>query len=447
MTTIIGNGTVLSGGERPAVLADGGVAWEGDRVVAVDRMAALRAHYPEAEVVNARGGLILPGFVNLHHHFYSALARGLDPGFQPRGFGEVLEGLWWRLDRSLDQDAVRVSARLTLAACIRAGCTTVFDHHASPACIAGILDAIADEVAGAGLSAVLCYEASDRNGHDEAIAGVEENADFCARHLAHPTIRGLMGLHASFTVSDETLAATARLRPHGVGVHLHLAEDPIDVRVSTALYGSGPLQRLEAAGLLDGHALLAHGIHLATDELDRIAAAGAVLIHNPESNANNGVGRLDVVAAHRAGCLVALGTDGMGSSMLAALRFAFLAQRAAYRDPRVGFEVHPILLAATSRTAGRFLDEPLLGELCSGAPADIAVIDAPPPTPISPESTFGHLVYGAAGAAVRHTVARGKVLMRDFELLTVDLEETAREAREIAPRVWERFHALGACGA
>jgi putative selenium metabolism protein SsnA len=439
MAMILGNGTVVTGGERPEVLADGGVAWQGDRIEAVDRTAALRARWPEAELVDARGGLILPGFVNLHHHFYSALGRGLDPGFAPRGFGEVLEGLWWRLDRSLDAQAVRVSARLTLASCVRWGCTTVFDHHASPSCIAGSLDAIADEVAKAGLSAVLCYEASDRNGHDEAIAGVEENADFCRRRLAHPTIRGVMGLHASFTVADETLAATARQRPAGVGVHLHVAEDPLDIRVSTALYGSGPVERLEAAGLLDDRALLAHGIHLSADDVDRVAAAGAVLIHNPESNANNGVGRLDAVAAHRAGCRLALGTDGMGSSMLAALRFAFLAHRAAHRDPRVGFEVHPGLLAQTSRAAGAFLDQPLLGELTAGAPADIAVVDAPPPTPIGPESLFGHLVYGAAGAAVRHTVARGRLLMRDFELLTVDLEEAAREAREIAPRIWERF--------
>lgn len=447
MTTIIGNGTVLSGGERPTVLANGGVAWLDDRIQAVDRMAALRADYPEAEVVDARGGLILPGFVNLHHHFYSALTRGLDPGVQPRNFGELLEGLWWRLDRSLDEEAVRVSARLTLADCILCGCTTVFDHHASPGFISGSLDAIAGEVETAGIAAVLCYESSDRNGPDEAMAGVEENADFCSRHLAHPSIRGVMGLHASFTVSDETLSATARLRPPGTGVHLHVAEDPLDLQVSHALYGSGPLQRLEAAGLLDDRALLAHGVHLTSEDLDRVAAARAVLIHNPESNANNGVGRLDVVAAARAGCRLALGTDGMGSSMLGAVRFAFLAHRAALRDPRVGFEVHPGLLAATNRAAGHYLGEPLLGQLSAGAPADIAVIDAPPPTPISPEAIFGHLVYGAAGARVRHTIARGRILMRDFELLTVDPEAAARAARDIAPRVWERFHALGAYGA
>jgi putative selenium metabolism protein SsnA len=444
MTTIIGNGTVHTGGERPIVLADAGVAWQGDRILAVGPLNELRADHPEAETLDARGGLILPGFVNLHHHFYSALARGLDPGIAPRSFGELLEGLWWRLDRSLDEEAVRISARLTVADCIRCGCTTVFDHHASPRFIAGSLDAVAEEVASAGLAAVLCYEASDRNGHDPAIAGVEENADFCARHLAHPTIRGIMGLHASFTVSDETLAATARLRPSGAGIHIHVAEDPIDIRVSHALYGRGPIDRLDAAGLLDERALLAHGVHLSAEDLDRVAAARAVLIHNPESNANNGVGRLDVVAAARAGCRLALGTDGMGSSMLGALRFAFLAHRAALRDPRVGFEVHPGLLAATSRAAGALFDEPLLGELAPGAPADIAVLDAPPRTPISPTSIFGHLVYGAAGAPVRHTIARGRVLMRDFQLLTLDPEGAAREAREIAPRVWERFRALPA---
>lgn len=444
MTTILGNGTVVTGGDDPVAPIGSAVAWECDRIQAVDSLTSLRDRFPDAELVDAHGGLILPGLVNLHHHFYSALARGLDPGIAPTGFGEILEGLWWRLDRSLDLEAVRVSARLTLADCIRWGCTTVFDHHSSPRCIDGSLDAIASEVEAAGLTAVLCYEASDRNGPDEAAAGVEANVDFCARHADHPSIRGLMGLHASFTLADETLEETARRRPPGVGVHLHVAEDLLDVRVSNALYGAGPVERLKGAGLLDSNALLAHGIHLDADELDQVADAGATLIHNPESNAANGVGRLDVVAAHRAGCRVGLGTDGMGSSMLAALRFAFLAHRAARRDPRVGFEVHPGLLAATAATAAAVLDEPLLGRLTAGAPADIAVVEAPAPTPVNADNLFGHLIYGAAGSAVRHTVARGRILMRDFQLTTIDLEQTAAEAREVAPRVWERFRAIPA---
>jgi putative selenium metabolism protein SsnA len=442
MVTMLVNGTVLTGGSDPRVLSDAAVAWRGDRICALGRADELGDRYPDAQVLDARGGLVAPGFVNLHHHFYSALARGLDPGRPLDNFGEVLESLWWRLDRALDQAAVAISARLTVAECIRAGCTTVFDHHASPTFISGSLDTIAGEVERAGVSAVLCYEATDRNGPEQATAGVEENADFCIRHRHSPQIRGIMGLHASFTVSDPTLEATARLRPSGVGCHLHVAEDLIDVRVSNALYGAGPVERLAAAGLLDDRAVLAHGIHLAPDELERIAAAGSTVVHNPESNANNGVGRLDVVAATRLGCAVGLGTDGMASSMLRSLRAAFLGQRAALRDPRVGYEAMPGLLATSAAVAGRFFDEPRLGEIAEGAPADVAVIDAPPPTPISPAGLFGHLVYGAAEAPVRHTVARGRVLMKDFRLLTVDLEATAREARTISEHVWNRFQHL-----
>ncbi len=442
MATILVNGTVFTGGPQPRVVSDAAVVWEGDRICALDRTATLRERYPNATVLDARGGLVLPGFVNLHHHFYSAFARGLDPGVPLDDFGTILESLWWRLDRALDADAVRIAARLTIADCIREGCTTVFDHHSSPACVSGSLDTIAGEVDRAGLSAVLCYEASDRNGPQEALAGVDENADFCTRHRQSPRVRGTMGLHASFTVSDETLEATARLRPDRAGCHIHVAEDLIDIRVSNALYGAGPVQRLDRFGLLDDRALLAHGIHLSHDQQQRIAAAGSTVIHNPESNANNGVGRLDVVSAVRTGCAVGLGTDGMASSMLRSLRAGFLGQRAALEDPRIGFEVFPGLGAVNAAVAARFFDEPQLGEIAVNAPADIAVVDAPPPTPITAENLFGHLVYGAAEARVRHTVARGRVLMEDSRLLTVDVEETAREAREIAKGVWERFHRL-----
>ena len=442
MTTILTNGTVVTSWARPRVINDAGIAWDGDRIRALDRPAVLLERFPGASVLDAEGGLIVPGFVNLHHHFYSTLARGLDPGTTPDGFGDILEGLWWRLDRALDEPAVRISARLALADCIRWGCTTVFDHHASPNFIAGSLDTIAAEVRSAGLSALLCYEASDRNGPDEAMDGVEENVDFCTRHLDNPRIRGTMGLHASFTVSHTTLEASARLRPPGVGCHIHVAEDLIDVRVSNALYGAGPVDRLVNAGLLDDRALLAHCIHLGSEDLTKVADAGAVVIHNPESNANNGVGRLDLVAASRAGCTLGLGTDGMASSMPRSLKAAFLGQRAALGDPRVGFEVQPHLMATNAAIAARFFAEPLLGEITEGAPADVAVIDAPPPTPIHPDNLFGHLVYGASETPVRHTIARGRIVMKDFELATVDHEAAAAEARRIAPEVWARFKAM-----
>jgi putative selenium metabolism protein SsnA len=440
--TVLGNGVVVTGWSEPRIIVDGAVGWHDERIVSIGDQTEVRAALPEARFLDAGGGLILPGLVNLHHHFYSALARGLDPGASMKNFGEVLDRLWWRLDRALDPATVSLSASLSVAECVRHGCTTVFDHHASPSFIDGSLDAIADAVEEAGISAALCYEVTDRNGREGAAAGIEENLRFLAEREGDARIRGVFGVHASFTVGDETLAAVAERRPPGAGCHIHVAEDPIDVEASVEAFGAGPVQRLERSGLLDGDALLAHAIHLEDRDYERAAAAGSTLIHNPESNANNGVGRLDASEAARSGCLVGLGTDGMSSSVLRALRFAFLTHRGAMRDPASGFELLPDLLTNNVRVARRFFSEPLLGELSAGAPADVIAVDCVPPTPISPENLFGHLAYGASEAIVRHTVARGRVLLEDFTHTTLDPGQLAARAREAAPALWQRFHSL-----
>ncbi len=443
----MGNGLVLTGvvdGTAIAgdVIPGGAVAWTGERVVAVGVESDLRRQYPTARYLDAHKGLILPGLVNLHHHFYSALARGLDPRAEIGDFAAVLDRLWWRLDRALDPDTIRLSARLSLAACIREGCTTVFDHHASPNYIDGSLAIIADEVEQSGLSAVLCYEVTDRNGHTAALAGLEENLRFLAEHQRHARIRGLLGLHASFTLRDKTLERVARDRPAGVGVHIHLAEDPIDVRQSKAQFGAEPVDRLTRFGLLDEGALLAHGIHLDPRGYQTVAASGAVIVHNPESNAHNGVGHLDVAAAASHGCRVGLGTDGMSSSVLRALRAAFLLQRHELRDPSGGFTAVPELLATNAWVARRLFDDPLLGTLAPGAPADLVVVDVPMPTPLDARNAFAHFVYGAGDAPVRHTVVRGRVLLENFAHTTLDPAEIAADARRLTPALWGRFHAL-----
>ncbi len=441
-TVLLGNGDVVTATARPRVIPGGAVVWTGERIAAVGVEAELRRAHPQARFLDARGGLILPGFVNLHHHFYSALARGLDPGAPMRDFGEVLDRLWWRLDRALDPETVRLSAALCAADCARWGNTTIFDHHASPSAVEGSLDTIAEALAETGLSAVLCYEVTDRNGPEGARAGIEENLRFLEARRDDPRIRGVFGLHASFTLRDETLEEVARRRPAGAGCHIHLAEDPVDVAATRQAFGTGPLERLERFGLLDERALLAHCIHLEAAEYATIARAGATVIHNPESNNNNGVGRLDTVVAAGHGCRVGLGTDGMSSAVQRALRSAFLTHRGATRDPTQGFEVLPELLANNVELARRFLGEPLLGELAPGAPADVIVVDAPTPTPLGAENVFGHLVYGASEAPVRHTVARGRVLLEDFRHTTVDPAELAARARRAAPGLWQRFRSL-----
>lgn len=442
MTVILGNGVVITGGSQPRVIHGGAVAWRADRIVRVGPEAELRQEYPDANHIDAHGGLIVPGLINVHHHFYAALARGLDPGAPMANFAEVLDRLWWRLDRALDAETVRLSAELSAAECIRHGCTTVFDHHASPATIDGSLDTIATAIEQAGLSALLCYEITDRNGHEGAVAGIDENLRFLQARQGDPRIRGVFGLHASFTLRDETLSEIARRRPTDAGCHIHVAEDPVDVEETLRCFGTGPVTRLERHGLLDRRALLAHCIHLDEAAYDTIARCGAAILHNPESNDNNGVGRLDVADVVSRGCLVGLGTDGMSSSMLRALRYGFLSHRGQCADPSAGFEALPHLLATNVKIARRFFDEPLLGELLPGAPADVIAIDAIPPTPLQPANLFGHFVYGVSEYPVRHTIARGNVLLEDYRHTTVNPAAIAAEAAEQSPALWERFHAL-----
>jgi putative selenium metabolism protein SsnA len=441
---LVHNGVVVTGGDPSVVLTDGAVAWSDDRIVGVGSAHELNEQYPDARCLDACGGIVLPGFINLHHHLYSALARGLAPSPTPTDFGQILELLWWRLDRALTPETVRLSAILGIADCVRWGCTNLFDHHASPSCLRESLSTIAEVVDEVGLSAVLCYEISDRNGHDEAVAGLVENLSFIDRHRDHDRIRGTMGIHASFTVSEQTLDDISERRPDDCGCHIHIAEDPLDIEVSQRRFGKGPLQRLEERGLLDDKALLVHGVHLGPDSLETIARRKSVLVHCPESNANNGVGRFDAKRASALGCTVGLGTDGMSSAMLRSLRAAFLAMRGGRADPTVGFSTVSKMLRSNALVARRFFPEPLLGEIAPDAPADLCVVDSPPPTPISAENSFGHLVYGAAEAPVRHTIARGQVLLEDFRHTTLDPEEIAAAARETVPALWERFHSIEA---
>jgi len=440
---LLGPGTLVSSFEDPTVvLENAGVLWEEDTILEIGSFGDLECRHPGVQLLNARGGIILPGLVNLHHHFYSALARGLDPGVPMEDFPRILDGLWWRLDRALDEESIRVSAALSVAECIRKGCTTVFDHHASPGFVRGSLDLIADEVLSGGIRGVLCYEISDRNSHAEATSGLEENLDFATSIGTSRQLAAMLGLHASFTIEDETLRDITDRRPEGLGIHIHLCEDAADRRISMERYGAAPLERLSRFDLLDSEALLIHGVDLDRSEFERIAEAGATLVHNPESNANNAVGNLDLGAAHESGCRLGLGTDGMSSAMLSSLRAAFLGRRATTLDPTRGFDIIPRLPAENARRAARSLGLSGLGKIEAGAPADLIVLDPPAPTPLLSSNVFGHLVYGLAEASCRHTIADGKILLKDFRHTGIDVEELSIRARAAASRLWEKFRQI-----
>ena len=442
---LIGPGLVFSAG---GLLAGAGLSVRDGRIVEVGRYGALEtACGPEVPRLDARGGLILPGLINAHTHLYSSLARGMRPAGAPaEDFLQILERLWWRLDSALTPEDVRVSALVGLVEAVRCGVTTVIDHHSSPGACADSLDVIRAAAEEAGVRAGLCYEVSDRHGAAAARAGIEENLRF-ARELRRAPARGVsaqFGVHALFTVGDETLEACAgAARAEGLPLHLHAAEDRADVRLNLERYDERPIQRLARHQALTPETLVAHCVHVDGHEIEMLARSGSCVVHNPESNMNNAVGAAPVRALLSGGARVGLGTDGMHADMLASARAAFLLHHHAEGDPRGGWEEGPRMLWGNNAALATALFRAPIGELAAGGEADLIVLDYDPPTPLTGENLFAHLIFGLGARHVASTVAAGRVLMRDRRVLTVDCSALQARAREQARALWERVAAAG----
>jgi putative selenium metabolism protein SsnA len=391
--------------------------------------------------IDCGGCLVVPGNVCAHTHVYSALARGmpfaLDP---PTNFVEILQRVWWRLDRALDDESVRASALVGGMEALLAGTTTLVDHHASPNAIDGSLDVIADAFESLGLRSVLCYEVTDRDGPERADAGVEENHRFLAETAEGSLTRGMVGAHASFTLSEETLAACVDVaHDAGAGIHVHAAEDDADERDAEARFGRRVAERLADAGALDDRTLLAHCVHLDAHECEVVREAGAWVAHNARSNMNNAVGRTPL--AELIGVRVALGTDGIGADMFEESRAGFFRRR----EDTLGapFDWPLAHLAEGGRFVAGVFDEPGLGTVGPGAPADLAILDSPTPAPLTADNLPGHWVFGLSSRAVRDVIVGGEVVVRDRGLTRLDQDELAAKAAVEAKRMWDRMEEIG----
>ncbi|MEZ4387326.1 MAG: amidohydrolase family protein [Candidatus Krumholzibacteriia bacterium] len=374
-----------------------------------------------ATVIDGRGHLALEGLTCGHHHIYSALARGMPaPPRTPKNFAEILELVWWRLDRCLDLDMVRASALAAAMDCLRCGVTRVIDHHASPGAVAGSLGAIADAFDAVGLGHVLCYELSDRDGGEVAAASLAETD----AHLASGR-PGLVGLHASFTVGDALLRAAVDLaRRHGTGLHLHVAEDRVDQDRCLADHGCRVVERLHAAGVLDQPGtILAHCLHLNDHERRLVADSPAWVVQNTESNQNNAVGEFsarDFVADR-----ILVGTDGLHSDMLRSARAAYLTGQAEGLSPAGAWQRlwnNPRYVEAHHRAAARR--------------NDVVLLDYAPPTPLSTENLAAHAMFGLDARQVRLVIAGGRVVLQDGVISSIDQAATLDACREQARRLW-----------
>ena len=439
---LIGNGQVVTRDASQPFLPHGGVLMEGQKIIAVAAAENLRQQYPQAEYIDARGGLIMPGLINAHHHIYSAFARGLSiRGNNPTNFLEILDGTWWHLDRTLTLEDVYASALVTYLDCIKNGVTTVFDHHAGYGAVTGSLFRIAQAAEELGVRTCLCYEVSDRDGVDKMHEAVRENRAFIEAVQAEPSDmkKAMMGMHASFTLSDKTLELCRENMPSGIGCHIHVAEGMADVQQTLQKHHKRILHRLFDFDLLGPQTLTGHCIHINEAEMDLLRDTQTMVVHNPESNMGNAVGCPPALRMMQKGILVGLGTDGYTSDMLESYKVGNLLHKHSLCDPTVAWaELPQMLFENNARIASRYFAAPL-GVLRKGAAADLIVLDYVPYTPMDETNCNAHILFGTNGRSVTTTVIGGRVLMRD-RVLAADEARILAKAREQSAAMWRRIN-------
>ncbi|MDH3268630.1 MAG: amidohydrolase family protein [Ignavibacteria bacterium] len=363
--------------------------------------------------INAGGRVITVPMINFHDHFYSRLAKGLPLKGSMGNFKLILQNLWWKLDLALDSEMIRASAQMAALESIRNGVTYIFDHHSSPNSANGSLKIIADVLREFNLRGALCFETTDRNGKSLSETGISENINFFKKST-DKDLKAILGLHASFTLDDDTLKKASELvKELGVGIHIHLCEDKIDRSDSLANYKHLPVERLIKFNLLNDKSILAHGIYLTDEEYYSIENRGSAIVYNLDSNLNNAVG-LPELSLAPTNVPILTGTDGMNSNPTKTLKQVFFLSRYQGMTFDQSFElVKKVYIDQLNFIQKYFPD---FSSLDTNDRADLIIWDYVPPTPFMEENFWGHFIYGILDRPVHSVVQNGKVLMNDFKI-------------------------------
>lgn len=440
---LVGNGIVITQDNNNPIINNGAIVIKDNIIVEVGDYNTLKKKYNNYEFVDAKGKIIMPGIINNHHHIYSAFARGMDNKEAPsNNFVEILERLWWKMDKKLTLEDTKYSAYTTYIDCIKNGVTTVFDHHASPYSITDSLFTIGDVAKELGMRTTLCYEVSDRDGYKITDEGIDENVNFIkyANKDDSDMIKGLFGLHASFTLSDKTLEKCAKeMEGLNTGYHVHAAEGIADLQDTLKISGKRVIERLNDYNILGNKTLAVHCIHINNSEMDLLKSTNTNVINNPESNMGNAVGCSPVLEMLNNGVTVGMGTDGYTSDMFESMKVFPIIQRHNRCHPSVAFnETFKLLFENNKIIADKYFNKEV-GVLKEGAYADIIVLDYNPLTPMNANNLHGHMLFGFTGRSVITTIINGKIIMKDRELINIDEEKIFRKSRELAQKLWEKM--------
>ncbi len=443
---IIKDANILTMNRNFDILSCSSILVDDGKIIDIDSYEVLRSKMAgrDCRVLDAKGKYAMPGMICAHTHFYGAFARGMGLKDEPpSNFKEILQRLWWRLDLALEDEDVYYSSLLLMLDAVRHGTTTLIDHHASPNRIAGSLDVIEKAARTTGIRSCLCYEVTDRNGVEGAMEGINENRRFLERVRNGDTgiTRATFGLHASLSLSDETLKiCRSNADDLNSGFHVHVAEGISDLRDSRSKYGKSVVQRFRDLGILEPKSMAIHCVHVDEADMVILKETGTKVIHNPESNMNNAVGVSPVLEMQDRGIKVGIGTDGFCQDMFREMKFVYVLHKLHKSDPRVmgGDNVLQMQTHNNSEIASLFWDEPL-GVIKKGALADIILLEYNPNTPLNPGNLPWHIEFGIDATNVTHTMINGRFLMEDRVIAGFDMDKLSEMSRELACKVWDRF--------
>jgi cytosine/adenosine deaminase-related metal-dependent hydrolase len=375
------------------------------------------------QTIDCTGLFITRALANAHHHIYSALARGMpQPPKSPKNFHETLQYVWWQLDWALDEQMIRSSALVTALAAAKAGCSFIIDHHSSPAHTLGSLDIIANALDEVGLGHLLAYEITDRNGPEKAKESLEETRNYLKNR------QGLVGLHASFTVGDDTLKEALKIaQEFKTGVHAHLAEDLVDQEYCLSKFGKRVVQRYADMGFMELNAnIFVHAIHLSDTERKILSDTNTPIAVNYDSNLNNRVG---IFKGDGLGENIMLGTDGMHSDMFKSAQTAWFTG--------INYEsMSPLTVYNRLRKVHSYLND---NNFKGDGENNLMILDYDTPTPINKDNFLGHFFYGMSSGHVRHLVSQGKLILKDRKHTILNEEEILAESKVQAKRLWEKL--------
>jgi cytosine/adenosine deaminase-related metal-dependent hydrolase len=386
--------------------------------------------------IDAGGRVLTIPSINFHDHFYSRLAKGLILKGPMNNFHNILKNLWWKVDLALDEEMIRASAQMASMESVRNGVTYIFDHHSSPNYAKNSLNVISDVLKESDLRGALCFEISDRNGKANAEDAINETTEFLNSHLYDENIKSLIGLHASFTLSNSSLKKAAEIQQkYNCGIHIHVCEDKIDSEKSLSKFKKLPAQRLLDYGLLNEKSILAHGIHTSKKDYNIIRKKGSALVLNPESNMNNAVG-LPKFSMVLDGVPLLCGTDGMSSNPARSLKQLFLLGRHSGMSFESAFKwIQKIYFDQIYFIKNYFSD---FTSMMIGDRADFIIWDYVPPTPFLSENFWGHFIYGILERPVHSVVQNGKVLMNNFRFIK-DYENYKKSISEQGKRLFNKL--------